>query len=102
MLFNAGRLEEAVAAQRKALAIGPDYLTCMRLGQALFLLNRFEESLAATRGALERRPRSAEAQLRAGDALQRLGRLEEAEEHFRATWKSSRATPARARTWPRR
>ena len=84
VLFNAGRLEEAVVAQRNALAIKPNYNAYMHLGQALFLLNRFEEALAATHGAIERRPSSVDAHVRIGDILQRLGRFEEAEKYFRS------------------
>jgi predicted O-linked N-acetylglucosamine transferase (SPINDLY family) len=81
---RAGRLDEAVAAYRQALALQPAYAEAYNnLGCALHAQGHLEEAVAAYRQALALRPAYAEAHYNLGNALQAQSRLEEAVASFR-------------------
>ena len=87
ILGRIGRLDDAVAAHRQALALQPDYPEALNnLGMALAALARPEEAAAAHRRAIELRPDYAEARLNLGHALGLLGDLPGAEAAFRAAF----------------
>ena len=76
---QAGRLTEAVAAYRRALAIGPDYPEAhYHLGNALDALGRQDEAAIAWQAASTLNPNHAEAHNNLGVALEAEGRLDEA------------------------
>jgi predicted O-linked N-acetylglucosamine transferase (SPINDLY family) len=78
-LQQSGRLPEAVAAYRQALALKPDFAEAhINLGSILSDLGQLEEALAAFGAALALKPDFAEAIYNVGAVLTRMGRLEEA------------------------
>jgi tetratricopeptide (TPR) repeat protein len=91
-LQEAGRLDEAIAEYRRAIAIDPDYAPAFNnLGVALAATDRFDEAVGAFRDALRLDPDSPVTQRNLGDAHYNLGsaRFEagnaaEAVDHFRA------------------
>ena len=75
-----GRLDEAVAAFRRALELKPDFVKSHNnLGNAFVDLGRLEEALASYRQAVARDPGYAEAHNNLGIALRLQGRGAEAE-----------------------
>lgn len=85
-LFNAGRLEAAVAAFSEALAVGPCVISSFHRGQALAQLGRAQEAIADYRAALETPVSGAEGLLLHGQAHLQLRR-----------WRDALAAFARAR-----
>jgi Flp pilus assembly protein TadD len=78
-LSQQGRLGEAVASFRRALALAPGYAEAhYNLGTALLVLGRREEAVASFRAALALRPDYAAALSNLGTALDDLGRPAEA------------------------
>jgi tetratricopeptide (TPR) repeat protein len=74
-----GRLEEAAASYRQALALQPDFAEAHYNIAIIFNeLGRVEEAAESCRKAAEIRPDLAEAHSNLGSALQVLGRLDEA------------------------
>ena len=83
-LFAAGRMEEALAAARLAIAQRPSSaIAHYNAGGALLRLGHLEQALTANRTALKHDPNYVKAHSNAGVALFRLGRFDEAEEHYR-------------------
>jgi tetratricopeptide (TPR) repeat protein len=83
-LGRLGRLEEAQASFRQALAIRPEFAEAHgNLGDLLLELGRPHEALASCRRAVEIRPDLAEAHNTLGRALRRLARVDEAMASFR-------------------
>ncbi|MGD0464988.1 MAG: tetratricopeptide repeat protein [Tepidisphaeraceae bacterium] len=84
-LHQSGRLPEAVAAYRQALALKPDFATAhSNLGRALSDLGQLTEALAACRRALALDPNLAEAHNHLGYTLGKMGLPDEAMAAFRA------------------
>ena len=74
-----GRLDQAVAAYRQAVALDPDLAEAHNnLGTALREQGRPDEAAACYRRAIELRPDYPEAHNNLGNALRALGRLDEA------------------------
>ncbi len=83
-LARLGRLEEAHAGFRQALAIRPDFAEAHNnLGELLLESGRAPEALASCRRAVEIRPDFAEAHAALGRTLRRLARVDEAIASFR-------------------
>jgi tetratricopeptide (TPR) repeat protein len=81
--FKAGRLEEALADYRAALAINPGYLNANNnLGHALYEQGRAAEALPFFRAALAAQPGNLEVRNNLANALSDLGQLDEAMEHY--------------------
>ena len=82
------RYDDALAAYREVLAISPDYaLAHAGIGDTLFRLERYEEALVAMDQALALQPHPKVASSLhglAGQAAQRLDRIEEAAHHYNA------------------
>jgi tetratricopeptide (TPR) repeat protein len=79
-LKELGRLEEAEANYRKAIAIKPEYAEAhSNLGNTLKELGRLEEAEASYSKAIAIMPDLAEAHSNLGNTLKELGRLDEAE-----------------------
>ena len=78
-LQQQGKLEEAIEAYTKALAIKPDYAEAYNnMGIVLQEQERLEEAIEAFKKALSIKPDYAEAYYNMGNALQEKGKLEEA------------------------
>lgn len=74
-----GRLDEALAAHRAALALKPDFAEAFyNLGNTLDALERTPEAAAAFQRAAELKPAFAQAWFNAGNTLTELGQLEPA------------------------
>ena len=83
-LSDAGRLEEALAAARIAVAQRPGHAEPHgNLGSALFRLDRLEEAETTLRTALEIAPRHLNANQNLGEVLRKQGRYAEAIETYR-------------------
>jgi tetratricopeptide (TPR) repeat protein len=83
-LEDAGRLEEAAAAYRRALESAPhDPVLHFNLGNVLFGLTRYAESLASFQAALQSDQQYAEAWNNLGNVQAQLGNWEEATASFR-------------------
>lgn len=79
VLRRLGRLEEAVVAQRHAVALRPDDADSRyNLGNALLDLGRLDEALGQYDAAIALRPGGVTARMNRGLVLQRLGRVQEA------------------------
>ena len=84
VLAEAGRLDEAIAYQRRALEIKPDYARAHNnLGIAYQVTGRLGQAVQHYRWSLEIDPRSAATHNNLGMALRDLGRRDEAIEHYR-------------------
>ena len=78
-LARRGRMAEALARYRHALALDPDLAEAHHnVGTVLLETGHLEEALASYRRAIEAKPAYADAHENAGDALMQLGRVEEA------------------------
>ena len=78
-LKDQGKLEEAIAAYRKAVSIKPDLAEAhSNLGNALRDQGRLDEAVLACRQAIGSRPDYAEAHCNLGNALRDQAKLEEA------------------------
>ena len=83
-LQELGRLDEAEASLRQAIALKFDYANAhQNLGRTLQALGRLDEAEAIYRKAIFLRPEHAEAHNGLGMTLQALGRLDEAEAIYR-------------------
>ena len=83
ILKNQGKLEEAIEAYNKALAIKPDYADAYNnMGITLKEQGKLEEAIEAYNKALAIKPDYAEAYNNMGNALQEQGKLEEAIEAY--------------------
>ena len=83
-LQELGRLDEAEASLRQAIALKFDYANAhQNLGRTLQELGRLDEAEAIYRKAIFLRPEHAEAHNGLGMTLQALGRLDEAEAIYR-------------------
>ncbi|MBP2316464.1 tetratricopeptide repeat protein [Azospirillum soli] len=93
-LHGLGRVAEAEAAYRRALALKEDYPEAQNsLGSALQDLGRLDEAIAHYRRALELRGAYPEALVNLGTALHAQDRLEEAEASLRAALALDPADP---------
>ena len=82
-LKDQGKLEEAIEAYNKALAIKPDYAEAYNnMGNALKDQGKLEEAIEAYNKALAIKPDYAEAYNNMGNALKDQGKLEEAIEAY--------------------
>ena len=82
-LKEQGKLEEAIEAYNKALAIKPDYAEAYNnMGNALKEQGKLEEAIEAYNKALAIKPDYAEAYNNMGNALKEQGKLEEAIEAY--------------------
>ena len=82
-LFKAGKVVEAMADYRRALAINPAYLNANNnLGYSLAQLGRPAEAVPAYRAALAANPGHIEVRNNLANALSDLGQLAEAMEHY--------------------
>ena len=82
-LKEQGKLEEAIEAYNKALAIKPDYAEAYNnMGNTLQEQGKLEEAIEAYNKALAIKPDYAEAYNNMGNALQEQGKLEEAIEAY--------------------
>ncbi len=78
------KLDQAVAAYRRALQIKPEYPEALlNLGNVLHESGRLDEAVAACREALRQRPRYAEAHFNLGNALRDQGHVDEAVASYR-------------------
>src|SRR5215475_2213055 len=78
-LMGQGKLDEAIAAYRRAIGIKPDYAVAYTtLGIALAGQGKFDEAIAAYRRAIGIKPDLAEAYPNLGNVLMDQGRLDEA------------------------
>ncbi len=83
-LGRKGRLDEAAAAFRQALAREPGYAAAHHcLGNVFLAEGRLDEAIASCRQALELQPNSTETHLLLGEALGSKGRLAEAAAAYR-------------------
>src|SRR5215475_9946062 len=83
-LMGQGKLDEAIAAYRRAIGIKPDYAAAYTtLGIALAEQGRLDEAIAAYRRAIGIKPDLAEAYSNLGAALSWQGKLDEAIAAFR-------------------
>ena len=84
VLRDQGKLDEAVAAYRKAVTLEPQNAAFHNdMGNVLAEQGQMEEGIACYRKALEIRPEYAEAQNNLANLYQMTGRLEEAETSYR-------------------
>lgn len=82
-LRETGRLDEAVAAYRRAIALAPEYpFGHLDLAKALARADRAAEAEAEAREAIRLAPQLAEARFDLGVLLFRSGRVEEAAANF--------------------
>jgi tetratricopeptide (TPR) repeat protein len=82
-LQGQGRLDEAAAEYRAALAIKPDYLDAQaNLGVVLARLGRYDEAVAAYESALKIAPQSTRILLNLGIAHYRAGKFDQAASVF--------------------
>jgi tetratricopeptide (TPR) repeat protein len=83
VIFQQGRVPEAVPYYREALRLNPDYAEAhYNLGTALLQLNQVPEAIAEYEQAVRLLPTSAGIQNNLGMALVRAGRLPDAVGHF--------------------
>ena len=83
LLFQQGRMDEAIAQYQKALNIAPDYSEAHNdLGLALFQKGQVGEAIAHYEQALKTSPSNTEAHVNLGNALVQQGRLDEAVAHY--------------------
>ena len=79
-----GRLHEAEAHYRRALAIQPDHAPAhVNLGMVLVALHRPDEAIEAYKRAIELKSEDVDLDVRLGNALLQAGRAPEAVEYFR-------------------
>lgn len=83
LLHQSGRVEEGIAAIRRAIAIRPAAIYFSNLGNALQDLGRFVEAVDGYYQAIADRPYFAEAHNNLGNALRALGEHEAAEQALR-------------------
>jgi len=82
-LQDQGKLEEAIEAYNKSLAIKPDYAEAYyNMGNALKVQGKLEEAIEAYNKVLAIKPDYAEAHHNKGNALKDQGKLEEAIEAY--------------------
>ena len=80
----AGRIDEAIAAGRRAIELNPNYAGALsNLGIALFDQGKFDEALSLYDRAIALESNFAQAYSNRGNALQRLKRFAEAEKDYR-------------------
>ena len=83
-LIELGRLDEAEASLRQAIALKPDFAEAhYNLGNTLKMLGRLDEAETNYRKAIALKPDFAEALNNFGNTLQEMGRLDEAEASLR-------------------
>ncbi len=73
-----GRLDEALAQYRRAMTFGGSPSVLANIGTILYRQGKFAEALANYDQSLARRPGSQQTWRSKGDALNRLGRIDEA------------------------
>jgi protein O-GlcNAc transferase len=94
-LKNQRRLDDAVAAYRRALELAPHhYLIYANLGSVLQLQGKSDEAVACFQKALELNPADARTQYNLGDILKELGKLDEAIAAYRRALELAPQEPA--------
>jgi tetratricopeptide (TPR) repeat protein len=93
-----GDYETAAQAFEESCRLDPRLPdACYYLGRALYYLNRFEDALTPLRKSLGAGGDAARAHTAIAQALEALGRAEEAEQSFRAALRSGKAPETRVR-----
>jgi tetratricopeptide (TPR) repeat protein len=83
LLVKQGKLEEAVAALKRAISLDPkSFEGYWALGRALALGEHFQEAIEAFTTAVALAPERSDAHYQLGLALKRLGRTAEANREF--------------------
>jgi tetratricopeptide (TPR) repeat protein len=83
LLYNQGRMEEAMEHYHKAIQINPNYSDALNnLGNALAAKGRFDEAIENYRKAIQIKPNNSEALDNLGTALAAKGQSDEAIENF--------------------
>jgi tetratricopeptide (TPR) repeat protein len=83
LLFQQGRVDEAIARHQKALDICPDFAEAHNdLGVALLKKGQLDEAIAHFLKALGREPRDGRIYFNIGNALFRQGKLDEATDYL--------------------
>src|SRR5881409_977088 len=83
LLVKQGRIDEALVALNKAVALDPkEFEAHWALGRALALKERFAEAVESFQRAIALMPSRSDAHYQLGLALRRLGRTEEANKEF--------------------
>jgi tetratricopeptide (TPR) repeat protein len=83
VLFDQGKIPEAIAHWERALKINPEFAEAhYNLGNAFLRGRRFEEAIEHYRQALRIKPEFAGAHCNLGIALEQVGRVQEAIEHY--------------------
>lgn len=78
-LYAQGKLDEAIAAFRKAIQIDPNYLNAhLNLGVTLYTQGKLDEAIAAYRKAIQIDPNFVDAHFNLGFTLYVQGKLDEA------------------------
>src|SRR5262249_31391649 len=83
-LYDKGKLDEAIASYRKAIALDPNYAPAhYHLANALRDKGKVDEAVSEYQNTIALDPKHAEAHCNLGYALQSQGRLAESLESFR-------------------
>ncbi|HUI05873.1 MAG TPA: tetratricopeptide repeat protein [Verrucomicrobiae bacterium] len=83
VLLETGRVREAIAHNKEALRLNPDYPEVhLNLGVALMQVGKIEEAIGHYEQALRLKPNFAEAHYNLGVALMQVGRIEQAVGHY--------------------
>ena len=86
-----GRLHEAEAHYRRALAIQPEHAPAhVNLGMVLVALHRPDEAIEAYKRAIELKSEDVDLDVRLGNALLQAGRAPEAVEYFRPRYRGGK------------
>jgi Flp pilus assembly protein TadD len=83
LLVKQGKMEEAVTALKRAIALDPKSFEAHRaLGRAFVITEKFQEAIDTLNLAVSLAPNRADAHYQLGLALRRAGRAEEAKREF--------------------
>jgi len=94
ILFEQGRVDEAIDHYRKALAIQPDWDKALEnLGSALLQKGQVNAAITEYQKALKIEPQSAKVHNYLGNALLQAGRVDEAMENYRQAIQANPTQP---------